>query len=252
MTQWWCVLFSLASVAGAAAPPTKQGLARSSAVLPKPAHGAGATPPRLPTEQGLARSAVLKQAGVAAAAAVASPASAAEKSRDDPSYEVRKPDSQWRKELGTSAYYVLRRGGTERPNSSPLVNEKRSGTFACLGCAAPLFRSEDKFNSGTGWPSFGDATANVEVEQVALEAFTGAELRCGRCGGHLGDRFLDGQLWPGTSAAKSGKRYCIDGAALVFVPADGSPPRRGDPPDTTTRDLPTWLQPPPVGASRTA
>ena len=159
---------------------------------------------------------------------------------------MRKTDSEWRKELSTSAYYILRRGGTERPNSSPLVNEKRAGSFVCRGCGSKLFESADKFNSGTGWPSFGDATANVEVEAVAFEQFTGAELRCATCGGHLGDRFKDGALWPGTKAGETGLRYCIDGAALVFVPADGSPPRRGDLDDVDNRELPSWLKPPPI------
>ena len=172
------------------------------------------------------------------------------RSRDE-GYEVQKSDAEWRNELSRSAYFVLRRGGTERPNSSPLAREKRKGDFVCAGCGTPLFRSDDKFESGTGWPSFADATENVEVERVALEMVTGAELRCKRCGGHLGDRFLDGKLFPGTAAAKTGMRYCIDGAALVFLPADGSPPRRGDVDPsqqlkTPQQTLPKWLQPPPV------
>mmetsp|Transcript_2092 Transcript_2092/g.7093 ORF Transcript_2092/g.7093 Transcript_2092/m.7093 type:complete len:230 (+) Transcript_2092:1083-1772(+) len=194
---------------------------------------------------------------VAASVALTTPWSsgAAEpKSRDDDGYAVRKTDDQWRRELSRSSYYVLRRGATERPNSSPLVGEKREGEFLCAGCGAPLFASADKFNSGTGWPSFGAATSDVEVLPAAFEQLQGAELRCGRCGGHLGDRFLDGQLWPGTAAFKTGMRYCIDGAALVFVPADGSPPRRGDVDSEPPTDLPKWLRPPEVGngASATA
>ncbi|KAJ8603367.1 hypothetical protein CTAYLR_004259 [Chrysophaeum taylorii] len=106
---------------------------------------------------------------------VARPAGA--KSRDDVAYEVRKSDKEWRESLTPLQYYVLRGGGTERPFSSPLVGEKREGVFACAGCGAALFSSSDKFESGTGWPSFASASANVEVEKVALEGLTGAELR---------------------------------------------------------------------------
>lgn len=184
---------------------------------------------------------------VANALAVA-PAQA--KERDDPSYTVRKTDAEWRASLSRNQYFILRRGGTERPESSPLVHEKRAGTFLCAGCGADLFESAEKFNSGTGWPSFAASTSNVEVESVAFEGITGAELRCARCGGHLGDRFLDGAFFPRTRAAETGMRYCIDGAALVFVPADGSTPVSGDlPAKPIPGPLPSWLLPPPIKAS---
>ena len=84
----------------------------------------------------------------------------------------------------------------------------------------------------------------VAVEKSNLEFLAGAEIRCGRCGGHLGDRFLDGALFPGTAAAVSGQRYCVDGSATVFYPADGSTPVRGEFDPQKPRELPAWAQPP--------
>lgn len=162
-------------------------------------------------------------------------------------YEVQKTDSEWRTALSPTEYDILRLGGTERPYSSILEGEKREGTFVCAGCGTPLFASNQKFKSGTGWPSFARGLEGVEVEQVSqVQAnLVGAELRCGTCGGHLGDVFADGFLFPGTPAFTSGKRYCIDGAALVFQPANGDPPVRGDlsPPP---KEEPDWLSPPKI------
>lgn len=174
---------------------------------------------------------------------VPKPASAA-KSRSDPSYEVLKSDAEWRSTLTGTQYFILRQGGTERPNSSPLVHEKRDGVFLCAGCGVPLFSSREKFESGTGWPSFASGL-NVEVERVAFDGMYGAELRCDTCGGHLGDRFKDGAFFPGTRAAETGYRYCIDGAALVFVPEKGGEPVPGDV-NRNPLELPKWLQPPSV------
>ena len=115
---------------------------------------------------------------------------------------------------------------------------------------APLFESAAKFNSGTGWPSFATALSAVEVEanNMVSAALLGTECRCGRCGGHLGDLFLDGFLFPGTPAFASGKRFCIDGAALVFVPANGAPRVSGEAPfkGAASPELPSWLQPPKI------
>jgi peptide-methionine (R)-S-oxide reductase len=161
----------------------------------------------------------------------ASPAAAAPKSRSL-GYAVALPDADWRARLTPAQYFVLREGGTEPPFTSPLENEKRRGTFRCAGCETPLFRSEQKFNSGTGWPSFARGEPGVEVAPLGLLEIllTGAELRCATCGGHLGDVFADGFLYIGTAAALSGQRYCIDGAALVFFPDNGDPPVVGEPP----------------------
>ena len=145
-------------------------------------------------------------------------------------YDIRRTESQWSELLSPSQYLVLRDGGTEAPYSSILEGEGRAGTYACAGCGTPLFDASQKFHSGTGWPSFARALAggdggdddggNVETEDVSRIQYqlAGAEVRCRACGGHLGDVFADGFLFPGTPAFASGRRYCIDGAALAFVP----------------------------------
>jgi peptide-methionine (R)-S-oxide reductase len=149
-------------------------------------------------------------------------AQAAGKSRTD-GYKVQKSPDEWMSILTPRQYEILRNGGTERTYSSILEGEDRPGTFSCAGCGTGLFASKEKFHSGTGWPSFAKGLEGVEVEKVwALQAnLAGAELRCRTCGGHLGDVFSDGFLFPGTPAFESGKRLCIDGAALVFLSEDG-------------------------------
>ena len=169
------------------------------------------------------------------------------KSRTD-GYAVQKTEDEWKATLSPMQYFVLRQGGTEQPGFSILEKEKRPGTFRCAGCGTPLFSSVDKFNSGTGWPSFARGLPGVEVEQVnpIVANLSGAELRCGTCGGHLGDVFQDGMLFVGTEAFKTGQRFCIDGAALVFYPDDGErgEPLRGDVPKP--KETPSWLEPPKI------
>ena len=164
--------------------------------------------------------------------------------------------NEWETVLTPGQYFVLRNGGTEPPRSSPLLNEKRKGTFVCAGCKAPLFDSLVKFESGTGRPSFATALAGVETLTSFTSFALGSELRCADCGGHLGDVFNDGKAFRGTPAFESGLRYCIDGAALVFQPAGGGAPVSGDglsrrryerPADV---ELPSWLQPPKVSERR--
>jgi peptide-methionine (R)-S-oxide reductase len=152
-------------------------------------------------------------------------------------YAVQQSEDAWKRQLSPMQYFVLREGGTERPYYSILESEKRPGVFQCVACGTPLFASRDKFHSGTGWPSFARALDGVEVEQVdpITANLSGAELRCKTCGGHLGDVFRDGFLFIGTEAAKTNRRYCIDGAALVFQPEDGSESLRGDIPAKGTR-----------------
>ena len=175
------------------------------------------------------------------------------KSRTD-GYAFQRTEKEWASILSDEQYYVLRRGGTESPNSSILEGEDRPGTFVCAGCKTPLFASKAKFHSGTGWPSFATGLAGVEVEDVNPVQFNllGAELRCGTCGGHLGDVFGDGLLFVGTPAFISGKRYCIDGAALIFQPEDGSNEIPGDLPNpklkSSSGELPSFLQPPEIKA----
>jgi len=184
----------------------------------------------------------------AAATAAAVPRIAAAKDRSE-GYAVRKSERDWQGTLSGPEYFVLRSGGTEPPNSSPLVHEKRDGEFRCAGCGAPLFASTAKFESGTGWPSFSAGLPDVAVEPTFLELLSGTEIRCGKCGGHLGDRFLDGALFPGTSAMLTGRRYCVDGTAVVFHPADGSPPVRGEFEPNKPREIPEWARPPGIKVS---
>jgi peptide-methionine (R)-S-oxide reductase len=159
------------------------------------------------------------------------PAWATKQSRTE-GYSVQKSESEWKEQLSPLQYNVLREGGTERPGWSILETEKRPGTYECVACGTPLFESTTKFSSGTGWPSFADILQGVEVEQVdpITASIAGAESRCGTCGGHLGDLFRDGFLYQGTPAAETGKRYCIDGAALLFKPAGGGAAVPGDRP----------------------
>ncbi len=186
----------------------------------------------------------------AACALLSSAPAVASRSRSA-GYEVVHSDREWSYMLSPQQYNILRQGGTEPPNSSPLVKEKRAGVFRCAGCDAALFDASQKFESGTGWPSFANAERAVEVDggNPVVTALLGSEVRCGKCGGHLGDLFLDGILFPGTPAAVSGKRYCIDGAALVFQPAEaGAPLVSGEGAFRPAGELPDWLQPPKVGA----
>jgi peptide-methionine (R)-S-oxide reductase len=128
-------------------------------------------------------------------------------------FEIVKTDDEWRKLLTADQFAVLRQHATERPFTSPLNDEKRKGTFACAGCALPLFASETKYDSGTGWPSFYDPLPNAIGSKEDNTLFvTRTEVHCRRCGGHLGHVFDDGP-------APTGKRYCINGVSLAFQPA---------------------------------
>jgi peptide-methionine (R)-S-oxide reductase len=120
-------------------------------------------------------------------------------------------DMDWRQRLNANQYMVLRQHGTERPGSSPLNKEKRKGTFTCAGCDLPLFSSDTKFESGTGWPSFYQPLPNaVETKTDRSLFMTRTEVHCARCLGHLGHVFDDGP-------APTGLRYCMNGVAMKFV-----------------------------------
>ena len=125
-------------------------------------------------------------------------------------FEVTKTEEEWKKILTPIQFRILRKHDTERPGSSPLNDEHRKGEFACAGCDLPLYSSTTKFDSGTGWPSFYAPLPNAvgtSVDRSMLEVRT--EVHCRRCGGHLGHVFDDGPR-------PTGKRYCMNGAAMVF------------------------------------
>jgi peptide-methionine (R)-S-oxide reductase len=127
-------------------------------------------------------------------------------------FEVTKTDAEWRSILTPAQYDVLRQEVTEPPGSSPLLHEHREGIFACAGCELPLFRSETKYDSGTGWPSFWSPIAGAVGTRSDRKLWMErTEVHCRRCGGHLGHVFKDGP-------PPSGLRYCMNGLALKFVP----------------------------------
>ena len=132
---------------------------------------------------------------------------------DQKTQTVIKSDEEWRRELSPEAYHVLRKHGTERAGTSPLNGEKRNGMFVCAGCGKPLFGSDAKYESGTGWPSFYAPVAPDAVTEHSDRSFfmRRTEVRCADCDGHLGHVFPDGPQ-------PTGMRYCMNGVALKFEP----------------------------------
>jgi peptide-methionine (R)-S-oxide reductase len=127
-------------------------------------------------------------------------------------FDFTKTDDEWQAMLSPRQYAVLWQHDTEYPGSSPLLEEHRPGTFVCAGCGQPLFVSETKFESGSGWPSFYDALDTaVETTEDRTLAMQRVEIHCSRCGGHLGHVFQDGPR-------PTGRRYCTNGIALTFKP----------------------------------
>lgn len=130
-------------------------------------------------------------------------------------FEVELSPEQWRRRLSPQQYHVLREQGPERAGSSPLHAAHRRGTVLCAGCDLPVFRSQDKFESGTGWPSFVRSIRGaVRTRSDRTLLIERTEVHCRRCGGHLGHVFEDGP-------PPTGQRWCMNGLALKFVPARG-------------------------------
>jgi peptide-methionine (R)-S-oxide reductase len=159
----------------------------------------------------LTRRALLLTGTTALAAAATGPARAAGKGK---AFEITLTEAEWKKRLTPAQFAVLRKEDTERAGSSPLNAETRTGTYHCAGCDLPVYRSETKFESGTGWPSFYAAIEGAvgTREDRKLVFLTRTEVHCRRCGGHLGHVFDDGPK-------PTGMRHCLNGVALTFRPA---------------------------------
>ncbi len=131
-------------------------------------------------------------------------------------YPVTKTEAEWKASLSPLAYYVLREAGTERAFSSALNKNEQAGNYHCAGCGQLLYRSENKYDSKSGWPSFDQGVdAHLEYDVDYKLGYPRTELRCNNCGGHLGHMFEDGPR------DTTGKRHCINAAALNFIPSDG-------------------------------
>ena len=131
-------------------------------------------------------------------------------------FEIVKSDQEWREILTPEQFNVLRKHGTERAFTSPLDKTYDEGTYVCGGCGQPLFTSETKYNSATGWPSFYAPIEGAIATTVDRSLFmTRTEVHCSRCGGHLGHVFPDGP-------APTGQRYCMNGVSLKFIPQEDS------------------------------
>jgi len=136
-----------------------------------------------------------------------------QKKEETKEYEVTKTEAEWRSQLSKLEYYVLREDGTERAFSSPLDKNYEKGTYVCKACNTPLFKSDYKFDSRTGWPSFDrEIKGNVDFSTDYNLGYARTEEHCAICGGHLGHVFNDGPR------NTTGQRHCINGVSLKFIP----------------------------------
>jgi peptide-methionine (R)-S-oxide reductase len=141
--------------------------------------------------------------------------SSAQNDKDKKVFSVNKTEAEWKASLSELQYHVLREEGTERAFTSPLNKNYSPGTYVCAACKTPLFKSEHKFDSGTGWPSFDrEIKGNVGFSIDYKIGYKRTEEHCATCGGHLGHVFDDGPR------KTTGKRHCVNGAALQFIPAN--------------------------------
>ena len=130
-------------------------------------------------------------------------------------FKIQKTEAEWKSQLTVLQYNVMRKQGTERPFSSPYDKNFLHGTYVCAACETPLFSSDHKFNSGTGWPSFDrEIKGNVSFSIDYNVGMARTEEHCSNCGGHLGHMFSDGPR------KTTGKRHCINGASLKFIPSN--------------------------------
>lgn len=138
----------------------------------------------------------------------------AQRDKEEKKYPVTKTEAEWKAELSPAQFQVLRKGGTEPAFSSELNDIHEPGTFVCAACENPLYRTENKFDSGTGWPSFDRPIdeKNVDYRPDRIGGMKATEVACANCGGHLGHVFNDGPK------ETTGKRHCINGVALKFIP----------------------------------
>ena len=135
--------------------------------------------------------------------------------QENETFALVKSEKEWRKELTPIQFYILRKAGTENPFTSDLLANKKEGTYVCAACDTELFKSDHKFDSGTGWPSFDrEIMNNVTFEVDYALGVKRTEEHCATCGGHLGHVFDDGPV------QTTGKRHCINGAALKFIPKE--------------------------------
>lgn len=139
-------------------------------------------------------------------------------SHDDARYEVRKSDAEWRAQLDPMQYQVARHAATERAFTGRYWDHFSPGTYRCIGCGEPLFDSQTKFDAGCGWPSYWQPLEAGRIERVTdySHGMARVEVRCAKCGTHLGHVFDDGPQ-------PTGERFCINSAAIGFEPADGEP-----------------------------